>query len=501
MTAKWPTTVATDADLFVAVNALATTLSGGIDNVVATIPLTSTTGFPTAGAVDIDQEIIFYTGVSGGSLTGCIRGSDGTLAASHTAGVPVSASLVAFHHNGLMAEIEAIEAWLTTSIVANPMTSDLNANNHKITGLSMGSASDAAISFTGDPDTGIFSGALNNFNLVTNGVSKLTVGATALYPLVPLLAINGTGAVPAYSFDNDPDSGFYSGAANDVYLSLGGAGRYTFLIDQMRVPEGTVALPGICFGSDTNTGFSHTAPDNMQVSINGAKVVDYSTTETNFYIAGVPKLSLSNTFFQIAVQLEVVAGSAAAPALSFALDPDTGIYNSVANYIEFATQGTRRAYINTTDFVSTVPLTVQAQLVGKGTTTNDSASAGYIGEVIASVSGASTMGATDVWQDMTSISLTAGDWDVSLMVNFAAGAANTAYYIGISTSSGSSFPDGGNDNYTYTIFPSGGYPHGLCIPIYRKSLSSTTTIYAKIMGTYTGAAMNGRGVLTARRVR
>ena len=67
--AIWPTRAATDADLYAAVNALQTTLGSNIDNSVTTVPVTSSTRFPTAGGVTIDQEVIFYTGVSGGNLT------------------------------------------------------------------------------------------------------------------------------------------------------------------------------------------------------------------------------------------------------------------------------------------------------------------------------------------------------------------------------------------------------------------------------------------------
>lgn len=112
MSAFWPTSVATNAQLYIAVNSLQTTLSGSIDNVVTTITLGSTTGFQTAGAVTIDSEVIFYTGISGAQLTGCTRGADGTTAASHSSGVPVGATVVAFHHNGLKDEIIALETSL-----------------------------------------------------------------------------------------------------------------------------------------------------------------------------------------------------------------------------------------------------------------------------------------------------------------------------------------------------------------------------------------------------
>ena len=62
---------------------LTTTLNGAINNIVATITLTSTVGFPTTGVIKIDNELISYTGISTNDLTGCTRGVNGTTAVSH----------------------------------------------------------------------------------------------------------------------------------------------------------------------------------------------------------------------------------------------------------------------------------------------------------------------------------------------------------------------------------------------------------------------------------
>jgi hypothetical protein len=112
--AFWPSSVATNLELYVAVNGLLTPLNGAIDAAVTTITLTDTTGFPTSGAVVIDTEVIAYTGISGENLTGCTRGFDGTIAAIHANGVPVSLDVIADNHNILANEIIAVENWLNT---------------------------------------------------------------------------------------------------------------------------------------------------------------------------------------------------------------------------------------------------------------------------------------------------------------------------------------------------------------------------------------------------
>ena len=76
-----------------------TTLSAAVTSTTATtIALTSATGFPIAGKVLIDSEIIDYTGITDDTLTGCTRGAsklvDGvatsTTAATHSLGAAVT---------------------------------------------------------------------------------------------------------------------------------------------------------------------------------------------------------------------------------------------------------------------------------------------------------------------------------------------------------------------------------------------------------------------------
>ena len=66
-----------------------TTLNGTINSSVTSIVLTSATGFGTSGTILIDNELITFSGVSTNTLTGCARGTNGTIAASHTSGATV----------------------------------------------------------------------------------------------------------------------------------------------------------------------------------------------------------------------------------------------------------------------------------------------------------------------------------------------------------------------------------------------------------------------------
>ena len=71
----------------------ASTLNGGIDAVVTTITVASTASFAASGAIWIEGEYITYasktTAPSAEEFLGCVRGADGTTAASHSTGVQV----------------------------------------------------------------------------------------------------------------------------------------------------------------------------------------------------------------------------------------------------------------------------------------------------------------------------------------------------------------------------------------------------------------------------
>ena len=57
---------------------------------MATIPLTSNAGFPTAGTVAIGTELITYSGKGTNTLTGATRQANGTTATSHNSGAVVT---------------------------------------------------------------------------------------------------------------------------------------------------------------------------------------------------------------------------------------------------------------------------------------------------------------------------------------------------------------------------------------------------------------------------
>lgn len=140
-----------------------------------------------------------------------------------------------------------------------------------------------------------------------------------------------------------------------------------------------------------------------------------------------------------------------------------------------------------------------------GTQTNNAAAAGMVGEYVESVyAGVDHTVASTQWQDNTSISLTAGDWEVTHLCNANYNPAQvTVTEAGISTTSGNSatgLVQGSNRlRADSTATMSAWIP--ISISNFRMSLSATTTVYAKFNQTFSGGSVNASGRLSARRIR
>ena len=141
-----------------------------------------------------------------------------------------------------------------------------------------------------------------------------------------------------------------------------------------------------------------------------------------------------------------------------------------------------------------------------GTTTNDNAAAGMVGEYVESVvdeaSAISLTSTTTI--NVTSISLTAGDWDVSCNVQFICTATTNITELRGSVSLVSDTLDLTRGRVfdiktaPHTVISA---RHGLAGPTLRFSLASTTTIYLVAQGNFTVSTLSAYGIISARRVR
>lgn len=136
-----------------------------------------------------------------------------------------------------------------------------------------------------------------------------------------------------------------------------------------------------------------------------------------------------------------------------------------------------------------------------GTTTNDSASAGYVGEFISSERLSSnyltlTIGAVT---NVTSITLTAGDWDVWGNISLQFTNNDGEYAFGaINTTSATLVDPSLMSGYQYGAITTGYWR--FTVPYKRISVSSNTTTYLVVQAGGTGTVYAG-GAIYARRAR
>lgn len=144
-----------------------------------------------------------------------------------------------------------------------------------------------------------------------------------------------------------------------------------------------------------------------------------------------------------------------------------------------------------------------------GTSTNNNATAGYVGEYVESIvlTASAVSLTTTVAANVTSISLTAGDWDVVGTVRLKPAATTniTVGNAGISTTSATLLVASGT--YAALTLPSAGLVPGvnvtpsMHVSRTRISVSATTTVYLVTTAFFTVDTLQAFGQISARRVR
>ncbi|CAM2142689.1 conserved exported protein of unknown function [Pararobbsia alpina] len=136
----------------------------------------------------------------------------------------------------------------------------------------------------------------------------------------------------------------------------------------------------------------------------------------------------------------------------------------------------------------------------KGTTAADNANAGSDGEFVTATA-TSTSLSVNTPLSLTSITLSAGDWDVSGVVEFvpaastvtvqAVASVNTTTNV-LNTAQGLAAVPTGSSAGVHTVMPT---------PIWRVNVSTSTTVYLVAQCNFTTSTLTADGVIRARRVR
>ncbi len=244
------------------------------------------------------------------------------------------------------------------------------------------------------------------------------------------------------------------------------------------VASGTVSAPGLGWRAEPTTGIFRGGTGRIDVTVLGSNVLTLNATVLDF--SGL-------------TQARGVNGSVTVPTYSFTNESGLGWYRNASHDARLAANGVDLLLCRATGVALL------------GTTTNDSTSTGYVGEYVSStVSTMASMGSTGVWQDVTSISLTAGDWDVVGQTYFDVNTANTfttGYGTAVSTSSGNTTTDHVNGSNVMYSTPTTIVPAAGSTIHYRVSIATTTNVYLKTVATVGSGTPKSLGTIRARRVR
>ena len=149
---------------------------------------------------------------------------------------------------------------------------------------------------------------------------------------------------------------------------------------------------------------------------------------------------------------------------------------------------------------------------GNATTTNDSATAGQIGELktTAVTSGAAVVETTASSIDVCTLTLTPGDWDVSAVVDRTlAGTTATIFGAGISLTANTMPPEAGgsglgtdaevSQSATFGVAITGNF--ATAIPPVRLSIAADTVVHLVAADTFSAGTVSVFGTIRARRMR
>lgn len=339
--------------------------------------------------------------------------------------------------------------------------------------------------------TGTLSGARGGTGVANTGLTINLGSPTTGYVLTSDVSGNatwaanpGTGSVTTLN----GDSGSATASAGAITVSGGTTGLTT------SGSSHTLSLTGTLNLANGGTGAALTAS-------NGG--IFYSNATTGAILSGT---ATAGQMLQ--------SGANTAPAWSTSTYPATNaintlLYASSANVMAALATANNGILVTGSGGVPSIGNTVGAGLTMPsitfnttsgviGTTTNNSAAAGSVGEIISSVigSGSPVSFSSTVAKDLTSINLTAGDWDVygNIRANASTVLQGTVW---ISLSSGTA-PDASLLNTITPVATSAVL--GMNAPYFRASLSGTTTVY--LSGVYNSTGTNNCcGGIYARRVR
>lgn len=289
----------------------------------------------------------------------------------------------------------------------------------------------------------------------TGGINSTNIGATT----------PGTGAFTTLT------------ATTAVGVASGGTGRTTLTNHGVLVGAGTTAITQLAVGTTGQmllgaTGADPAFGNNPTITggtIDGA-TVGTTTPSTGAFTTLSATSTVSGAGFTARFSSPGPIGNTAA---------STGAFTTLSSTGTFTPSSTNGIV---------------------GTTTNDNANAGSVGEFV-TATGSGIALTTTVAANVTSISLTAGDWEVNGNISFLpAGGGGLSSVVGSANTTSATTAAA---PFRFVLQVNGGLANGewaFPIPPQRFSLSATTTVFLVGQAGFTNTCA-ATGVIRARRVR
>lgn len=351
MSSYFPSSVPTTLQLFTAKNNISVVLSSAINDIITTLPVVDTSNLPNSGYVtaeDGSNEVIYYAGKTSNTLTGCIRGADGTAASSHASASTLGMWWNADYHNILAVEIVGI---------AQNLSDRIGLSATQLLGTA-GTALLPTYAFSADPDTGMYSFAANVIGFSSSGVAAATIGSYVSGLLSGIATVAGSVGTPSYTFSGDTDTGIYSVGANTIGITTNGVLALSISASVITAvlpfgfANGTAGSPSITFSADTDTGFYRTGANSLGLSVGGSLLMEFdpgviTPGVDNTVAIGSTSLGFTRIFMK--------SGSTSLPAFTFRDDDNTGIYRASADVFGIAAGGGRIAEFSTSTVLITAP--------------------------------------------------------------------------------------------------------------------------------------------------